>query len=140
MDTKLNRNLEKLEEIKDALSMFDEPLDMIAQLIDIGKLNHNLNSSEKNENNIIVGCTSRAWIAISETSKNCYEIKTDSDSHIVSGLLYLLSLSVNNQSKNNIEAVDGLKLLDSIGLHSHITSQRTNGFLSAIETLKKRIS
>ena len=32
------RNLEKLEEIKDALSMFDEPLDMIAQLIDIGKL------------------------------------------------------------------------------------------------------
>ena len=139
MDTKLNRNLEKLEGIKDILSMFHDPLDMIAQLIDIGKLNHNLNDNEKNDDNIILGCTSRAWIAISETSENYCEIRTDSDSHIVSALLYLLSLSVNNQSKNNIETMDGIKLLNSMGLHSHITSQRTNGFLSAIETLKNRI-
>ena len=139
MDTKLNKNVEKLEEIKDAFSIFHDPLDMISQLIDIGKLNHNLNDNEKNDDNIIQGCTSRAWIAILETPDNYYEIKTDSDSHIVSGLLYLLSLSVNNQSKKNIEAMDGIKLLDSIGLHSYITSQRTNGFLSAIETLKNRI-
>ena len=33
-----------------------------------------------------------------------------------------------------------VKILNSIGLDSQITSQRTNGFLSAVETLKKRIN
>ena len=139
MDTELNKDLDTLEEIKDMFSMFSDPLDMISQLIDIGKVNHNLNDNEKIDNNIIRGCTSRAWLTISEISKDCYLIKTDSDSHIVSGLLYLLSLSVNNQSKRNIQAVDGIKILNSIGLHTRITSQRTNGFLGAIETLKKQI-
>ena len=68
-----------------------------------------------------------------------YSIRTDSDSHIVSGLLYLLSLSVNNQSKDFIDNVDAIKILNSIGLDGKITSQRTNGFISAVNTLKQQI-
>ena len=93
MDTGLKKNLNKLEEIKSMFSMFSDPLDMISQLIDIGKSAHNLNDNEKIDKNIINGCTSKAWLVISKTSEKCYNIKTDSDSHIVSGLLYLLSLS-----------------------------------------------
>ena len=139
MDTSLNKNLERLTEIKEAFSMFSDPLDIIAQLIDIGKRAHNLGDQEKIDENIINGCTSKAWLIISKLSNDCYHIKTDSDSHIVSGLLYLLSLSINNQSKSYINNVDAIKILNSTGLNSHITSQRTNGFISAVETLKNRI-
>ena len=140
MDSGLKKNLNKLEEIKSMFSMFSDPLDMISQLIDIGKSAHNLNDNEKIDKNIINGCTSKAWLVISKTSEKCYNIKTDSDSHIVSGLLYLLSLSINNQPKNYINNIDPISILSSTGLNGHITSQRTNGFISAVETLKRRIN
>ena len=140
MDSGLKKNLNKLEEIKSMFLMFSDPLDMISQLIDIGKSAHNLNDNEKIDKNIINGCTSKAWLVISKTSEKCYNIKTDSDSHIVSGLLYLLSLSINNQPKNYINNIDPISILSSTGLNGHITSQRTNGFISAVETLKRRIS
>ena len=129
-----------LNDIKEMFSMFDDPLDMISQLIDIGKRAHNLGASEKTDENIISGCTSKAWLVINIKPSNSYNIKTDSDSHIVSGLLYLLSLSVNNKSKDFINNIDPISILNSTGLDGQITSQRTNGFISAVETLKQRVN
>ena len=140
MDITIKKNIERLSEIKDAFKIFSDPLDMIAYLIDIGKKSHNMDDKEKTDENIITGCTSKAWIIVSKLNDEEYSIRTDSDSHIVSGLLYLLSLSVNNQSKEFINTVDAIDILNSIGLDGKITSQRTNGFLSAVQTLKERIN
>ena len=95
-------------------------------------------TEEKVDANLIPGCTSKAWMVIIKTSSDNYKIKTDSDSHIVSGLLFLLSLSIENKSKNFIDNINGIEILKEVGLDGHITSQRTNGFLSALETLKKK--
>ena len=140
MDTSLKKNSDRLTEIKEMFTMFTDPLDMYAQLIDIGKNAHNMSSAEKTDENIVKGCTSKAWMVISKLSDSSYIIKTDSDSHIVSGLLYLFSLSINNQSKSFINGLDGIEILNSIGLDGKITSQRTNGFLSAVLTLKQKIN
>ena len=139
MDSKIKSDSEKLLELKEVFALFSDPLDKIAQLIDIGKSSHHLTEKEKSEINLIKGCTSKAWMLIVESSDKLYSIKTDSDSHIVSGLLYLFALSINNKSKSYIDKINGIELLNSIGLGGHITSQRTNGFISAVETLKKRI-
>ena len=139
MDSKIKSNSEKLSELKEVFELFSDPLDKIAQLIDIGKSSHCLTENEKSEKNLIKGCTSKAWMVIVEPSDKLYSIKTDSDSHIVSGLLYLFALSINNKSKSYINKINAVELLNSIGLGGHITSQRTNGFISAVETLKKRI-
>ena len=53
--------------------------------------------------------------------------------------LYLLSLAIDNESKEFIDKLDPIMILNLVGLDGHITSQRTNGFISAVETLKKRI-
>ena len=90
MDSSLE-NIDYLSDIRDMFSVFPDPLGIIAQLIDLGKKEHNLNEQDKTNDNIINGCTSKAWMKISKTSKNNYTITTDSDSHIVSGLLLLLS-------------------------------------------------
>ena len=139
MDLTIKKNIDRLSEIKDTFRMFSDSLDMYAFLIDIGKGAHNMSDTEKTDDNFIWGCTSRAWIIISKLTDGCYSIKTDSDSHIVSGLLYLLSLLVNNQSKDFIDNLDAIEILNSIGLDGKITTQRTNGFLSAVQTLKQKI-
>ena len=54
MDTSINN---KLIEIKEIFSMFQDPLDMMAQLIDIGKGAHILSDEEKVNANLIPGCT-----------------------------------------------------------------------------------
>ena len=140
MDVEVQKNIDKLSEIKETFKIFTDSLDMIAYLIDLGKSAHNLSLDEKNEENIISGCTSNAWIIISQKSNDNYIIRTDSDSHIVSGLLYLLCLTANNQSKDFVRNLDAIEILNSIGLDGMITSQRTNGFLSAVQTLKEKIS
>ena len=140
MDIDINKNRDTLLKINNAFKMFSDPIDMMAYLIDIGKKSHNISHEEKIDENIIVGCTSKAWMIISKIDDNRYCIETDSDSHIVSGLLYLLSLSVNNQSRDFINGIDAIKILNNIGLSGQITSQRTNGFLSAVQMLKKRIN
>ena len=139
MDLAIKKNIDRLSEIKDTFRMFSDSLDMYAFLIDIGKDAHNMSDKEKTDDNFIWGCTSKAWIIISKLTDGCYSIKTDSDSHIVSGLLYLLSLLVNNQSKDFIDNLDAIEILNSIGLDGKITTQRTNGFLSAVQTLKQKI-
>tara|TARA_Y100000588_G_scaffold317170_1_gene346098 strand:+ start:371 stop:793 length:423 start_codon:yes stop_codon:yes gene_type:complete len=139
MDSKIKSDSDRLSEIKEMFGLFSDPLDKIAQLIDIGKSSHCLTENEKTEKNLIKGCTSKAWMEVIKSPDNLYSIRTDSDSHIVSGLLYLFSLSVKNKSSSYINKINAIELLNSVGLDSHITSQRTNGFISAVETLKKRI-
>tara|TARA_Y100000996_G_scaffold415540_1_gene410970 strand:- start:15957 stop:16373 length:417 start_codon:yes stop_codon:yes gene_type:complete len=136
----IHENDKKLSEIKETFQLFSDSLDMISYLIDIGKKSHNMSDQEKTDDNIISGCTSKAWIIVSQLCDNEYYIKTDSDSHIVSGLLYLLCLSINNKSKDYINTINAIDILHSIGLDGKITSQRTNGFLSAVQTLKERIN
>ena len=41
--------------------------------------------------------------------------------------------------RQDINGIDAIEILTSIGLNGKITSQRTNGFLSAAQTLKERI-
>ena len=140
MDIDISHNKDVLLKINNAFKMFSDPIDMMAYLIDIGKKSHNISDGDKIDENLISGCTSKAWMVISQISDNRYCIKTDSESHIVSGLLYLLSLSVNNQSRDFINKIDAVEILSNIGINGKITSQRTNGFLSAVHTLKEKIN
>ncbi len=50
--TDMNR---KLMEIKNSFMLFSDPMDMMAQLVDIGKKAHNLSEQEKTHDNIIDG-------------------------------------------------------------------------------------
>ena len=74
---------------------------------------------------------------ICSEENNLFYIDIDSEAHIVRGLLSILQITVNGKSKNQIFEMDGLKILDEIGLGKNITSQRMNGFLSALNKVKK---
>ena len=129
----------RIKEIEDMFLVFDDPMDKYTQIIEFGKKNSGLKEEEKNETNRIYGCASLAWV---NTEKNgtLYTIKTDSDTFIVKGLLNILEFIISNSEKDEIIKLKIEDILLKIGLENSITSQRTNGFLSAVEKIKQQIN
>lgn len=129
----------KILEIKNIFEIFDNPMDKYMQIIEMGKKNKGLNSEFKNNENRIFGCTSLAWIHTTKKN-NLYYIDIDSDTFIVKGLLSILQYIVNGTTKEELLKIEIKDILKNIGLEESITSQRTNGFLSAMNKIKGQIN
>ena len=67
-------------------------------------------------------------------------INTDSESVLVKGLLFILDCYVNGKNSNEILSINEKDLMEEIGMKNIVTSQRMNGFYSAIVLLKKNIT
>ena len=130
---------ERLEEIKNMFLVFDDPMDKYIQIIELGKKNIGLKEIDKNNSNRIYGCTSLAWVKTIKKN-NLFSIQIDSDTFIVKGLLNILQYIINESDKEDILKIEVKNILINIGLGESITSQRTNGFLSAMEKIKKQIN
>ena len=129
---------DSIKEIHSVFSFFQDPMEKIEQLIDYGKIATGISEDLKTEENKIIGCTSMAWV-ICENNDNKIMISTDSESYIVKGLLHLLEKILSNRTKEEILSVEPGSILSNVGLGKNITSQRTNGFLSAVNTIQNQI-
>tara|TARA_B100000029_G_C17007646_1_gene753625 strand:- start:193 stop:606 length:414 start_codon:yes stop_codon:yes gene_type:complete len=127
-----------LNEIKENFSLFDNQLDKFEYLIEIGKENSGISNDFKVDKNLIIGCASKSWV-VCHKKENLFFVDIDSEAHIVRGLLSILQHAINNRTSKEIINLDGKKMLDEIGLGNNITSQRMNGFLSALNTVKKLV-
>ena len=130
---------DKIKEMKELFSVFDDPMDKYTQIIELGKKNKGLNKIDKINQNRIYGCASLAWIKTTK-NKNLYSIQIDSDTFIVKGLLNVLQYVIAESSKEEIFQLDIQNILENLGLGQSITSQRTNGFLSALDKIKTQIN
>ena len=84
------------------------------------------------------GCLAQVWLkSYKKDNKNYFE--GDSDALIVKGLLQILEKVFNNKTSDEILSVDSQYILHSIGLEGSVTSQRNNGFASAVEKIHKLI-
>jgi len=128
----------KINEIKDMFALFDDPMDKYIQIIELGKKNIPLKDKDKKDINRIYGCTSLAWVKVTKKN-NVYNISVDSDTFIVKGLLSIIKYIIDGAEAKDIEQLDIMSVLDNIGLGKSITSQRTNGFLNALKTIKKQL-
>ena len=127
----------KIEELKTEFSILDNPMDKYQYIIDLGK-EKTLTKDIRLEKNLIKGCVSQAWMDI-KFSGDALEISIDSDALIVRGLLSILERLVNESNINEVKKIDGSKILNDIGLGYSISSQRTNGFVGAINKIKLEI-
>jgi cysteine desulfuration protein SufE len=126
---------QQLTSLKELFMLFEDPKDKFVQLMDMAKESEQLKENEKVEQNKINGCTSRAWVVTEHNSDDTYTFRTDSDSLIVKGLLTVLEQVFSGQNADNILAINSSDILHSIGLDKTITSQRTNGFSSAVQKI-----
>ena len=130
---------EKLNDLKDVFNLFDNPKDKYIQLMDMGRKSQELLPEERNDKNKIYGCTSQAWIVTDSYDNGTYFLRTDSDAQIVKGLLSVLSNICDGESLETIDSINGSDILSTVGLNGAISSQRMNGFSSALEKIKKDI-
>ena len=126
---------QQLNSLRELFMLFEDPKDKFVQLMDMAKESEHLKDNEKIEKNKINGCTSRAWVVTEQNSDDTYTFRTDSDSLIVKGLLTILEQIFSGQTADNILLINSSDILYSIGLDKTITSQRTNGFSSAVQKI-----
>ena len=126
---------QQLTSLRELFMLFEDPKDKFVQLMDMAKESGQLKENEKVEQNKINGCTSRAWVVTEQNGDDTYNFRTDSDSLIVKGLLTILEQVFSGQTADNILSINSSDILYSIGLDKTITSQRTNGFSSAVQKI-----
>ena len=126
----------KLKDLREIFELFEDPKDKFIQLMDMAKESKVLELSDRVDKNKIIGCTSQAWVLVTENKDKTFSIKTDSDSQIVKGLLSILEKIFQNQSAENILTITSQEILTSIGLEGSVSSQRTNGFSSAVKKIQ----
>ena len=126
---------QQLTSLRELFMLFEDPKDKFVQLMDMAKESEHLKENEKIEKNKINGCTSRAWVVTKQNSDDTYTFRTDSDSLIVKGLLTILEKVLSGQTADKILSINSSDILYSIGLDKTITSQRTNGFSSAVQKI-----
>ena len=124
---------EKINQIKEDFSYFDNWEDKYQYLIDLGKKLPKLEDKFKNEDFRVKGCTSNLWV-IPQLSEDKLTFIGASDSVIVQGLFYLVQYVYNNERPQTI-LYQPLDFFDEIGLSSHLGPSRSNG----LNSLKKRI-
>ena len=142
MDGKLDSTAnieEELKSLQEIFEMFENPKDKFLQLMDMAKDQRPLHDKDKIESNKIYGCSSQAWVVAENHEDKTYTFRTDSDALIVKGLLQILEKIFNNQKAKEILSIDSQYILQTIGLEGSVTSQRNNGFSSAVNKIHKLV-
>ncbi len=122
----------ELNNLRETFLLFEDPKDKFVQLMDMAKESGRLSEMEKIDANKIHGCTSQAWVIADSNGDNTYTFRADSDALIVRGLLTILERAFTGQPIDEILTMNSNDILYEVGLDRSITSQRTNGFSSAV--------
>lgn len=127
---------EELLETFEDLQEWDERYDFI---IDIGRELPAFPPELQTNENIVDGCMSTVWLAISiaDNPERNVEILADSDSIIVKGLLVVLLSYYSGKTAQEIVESDESEYLGKLGLNQHLSPQRRNGLFSMVKRLKK---
>lgn len=127
--------IEKVEEFKENLELFDDELERYQYIIDIGKKLKNLDENEMIDENLVQGCTSKVWL-IKEIKDEKLIFRANSNAAIVKGLVYMISTIFSNETKDDINSFD-INLLEKLNLTEIITPNRQSGVQGMIKKIKE---
>ncbi|MDZ4745625.1 MAG: SufE family protein [bacterium] len=82
----------------------------------------------------VKGCQAQVWLHPSFDGK-CIHFEADSDATIVKGLLALLMRVYNHRTPAEVLATEP-SFIEVIGLHEHLSQNRTNGLFSMLKQVK----
>jgi cysteine desulfuration protein SufE len=131
----------KIEDIIDGFSMLDQWDDRYRYVIELGRGLAPLPDELRTEINKVQGCASQVWSTSSVQPGNgsgpVLSFAGDSDAHIVRGLVAILFALYSDKSARDILSADAIALFDKLGLREHLTPQRSNGFRSMVERIRR---
>jgi len=120
------------------LAAFSENKSWDAQyrlIIQLGKILTDFPESLKNEAHQVQGCESLAWLAYEERD-GVYYFKMDSDTRVVKGLMKIICVIFEGNTKQQIQDINCDTLFEQLGLLNHLSPSRANGLFAIIDRIK----
>ncbi len=125
---------ETQEDIIEEFSLFDDWMSKYEYIIELGKHLPIVDAQHKTEEFKIKGCQSQVWLT-AELKDGKLLYKADSDAVITKGIIALLIRVFSGHSPEEIINSD-LGFIDKIGMHEHLSPNRSNGLTSMINYMK----
>jgi cysteine desulfuration protein SufE len=130
-----------IAEITDNFELLDEWDDRYRYLIELGRALAPLPEDARTDANKVQGCASQVWLTTDVKPNGAggpvLSFQGDSDAHIVRGLIAVLFALYSGKHANEILGTDAVALFERLGLKEHLTPQRSNGFRSMVERIRR---
>jgi cysteine desulfuration protein SufE len=130
-----------IDEIIENFALLDEWDDRYRYVIELGRTLAPLPDAERNEANKVQGCASQVWLATDVRPNGAagptLTFVGDSDAHIVRGLIAILFALYSGKAAREILSTDAIALFEKLALREHLTPQRSNGFRSMVERIRR---
>lgn len=129
---------EELNTLADEFDFLGDPMDpeRYRHLMDLGRQLAPLSEAERIDVNKVRGCASQVWL-VTEPREGRLYFRGDSDSDIVRGLVAVLVRLFNGRSPGAILDFDIRAAFARLGFEGAISSQRSNGFFSMVQRLRR---
>jgi len=124
------------DELAENFSFLEEWEERYAYVIDLGKNLPPFPEDQKTDFCLVRGCTSRVWLIPEDRQDDKIHFIADSDAHIVRGLIAVLMVIYNGQTKQFIGDFPIESYFEKLGLSEHLSPSRRNGFFAMVERIK----
>ena len=111
--------------LREEFEIFDNPQDKFEYIISKSKNTPGLDASLKTEANLVQGCVSNLWLAVSFENGVC-DFKSDADSIITKGIANLVCGMYGRLTPQEILDFD-CAILEEVGISQYLSPNRRNG-------------
>ncbi len=128
------------EDIVDTFEFLDDWEDRYRTVIDMGKGMDPLEEALRVPATKVDGCASQVWLVPEiegEGGSAIFRFRGDSDAMIVRGLIAVLKALYSGQTVSDVLATDAPAELARLGLHDHLSAQRSNGLRAMVERIRQ---
>lgn len=126
---------EAFEEIVEDFEFLEDWEDRYRYVIERGKSMTPLDDALKVPATKVDGCASQVWLH-PQFEGDRFQFDGDSDAMIVRGLIAVLRTLYNDLPVAEVPCVDAPGELARLGLHDHLSAQRSNGLRAMIERIR----
>lgn len=123
------------EEIAETFEFLDDWEDRYRHVIELGKAMPAMDPALHVPATKVEGCTSQVWI-MPKIQNGVFDFQGDSDALIVRGLIAILHALYSGVPLAQIAPINAQAELARLGLHEHLSAQRSNGLRAMVERIR----
>ena len=128
-----------IDDLVEDFELFEDWEERYRYIVDLGKKLPPMPEEEKTEDNKVRGCMSQVWMTSQvddSTEPSTLSFRADSDAFIVKGLIAILLELYSGRTPQEITELDATEALTRLGLESHLSPNRRNGFVAMVGRIK----
>lgn len=128
-----------IDDLVEDFELFEDWEERYRYIVDLGKKLPPMPEDEKIEDNKVRGCMSQVWMTSQvddSTEPSTLSFRADSDALIVKGLIAILLELYSGRTPQEITELDATEALTRLGLESHLSPNRRNGFVAMVGRIK----